>query len=170
MAEQDEVKGVASEAQDAENQPQFALQRLFLKDISFESPNSPEVFLGQWGPKVNMDVNTGAKFLENDLYEVVLTITVTVENADKVAYLIEVKQAGIFGLKNMDEDTKTQAIGTICPTTLFPYAREAVDSMAIRGGFPALHLAPMNFDAMYADAVKRQAEAEAEPEDSQTTH
>ncbi|MEH6358645.1 MAG: protein-export chaperone SecB [Pseudomonadales bacterium] len=166
MAEQDEVKGAASEAQNAENQPQFALQRLFLKDISFESPNSPEVFLGQWAPQVKMDVNTGAKSLENDLYEVVLTITVTVENADKVAYLIEVKQAGIFGLKNIDEDTKKQAIGTICPTTLFPYAREAVDNMATRGGFPPLHLAPMNFDALYAEAVNRQAE----PESGDTTH
>ena len=166
MAEQDEVKGSGSEAQNAGNQPQFALQRLFLKDISFESPNSPEVFLGQWAPKVKMDVNTGAKSLDNNLYEVVLTITVTVENADKVAYLIEVKQAGIFGIKNIDEEMKKQAIGTICPTTLFPYAREAVDSMATRGGFPPLHLAPMNFDALYAEAANRQTEQEG----GDTTH
>jgi len=149
-----------------QNQPQFALQRLFLKDLSFESPNSPEVFLGQWKPQVKLDVNTGAKALENDLYEVVLTITVTVENADKVAYLIEVKQAGIFGLKNIDEEVKKQAIGTICPTTLFPYAREAVDNMATRGGFPPLHLAPMNFDALYAEAASRQAEQKS----ADTTH
>jgi len=160
MAEQDQAKN-------AENQPQFALQRLFLKDISFESPNSPEVFRGQWSPQVKLDVNTGAKVLEGDLYEVVLTVTVTVENADKVAYLVEVKQAGLFGLKNITDEVKKQALGTICPTTLFPYAREAVDNMATRGGFPPLHLAPINFEALYAEAAGRQAEQQGAAD---TTH
>jgi len=100
----------------------------------------------------------GAKTLADDLYEVVLTVTATVENEDKVAYLVEAKQAGIFGIKNMEEGVKKQALATICPSTLFPYVREAVDSMATRGGFPPLHLAPMNFDALYAEAAQREAE------------
>ncbi len=144
-----------------DNQPQFALQRIYLKDLSFESPDSPDVFRGQWSPKVKLDVNTGAKTLDGDLYESVLTVTVTVENADKVAYLVEIKQAGIFGIKNIDDATKQQLLATLCPTTLFPYAREAVDNAATRGGFPPLHLAPINFDALYADAA-RQAKTESE--------
>lgn len=151
MAEQEQ-------AQNTEKQPQFALQRLYLKDLSFESPDSPKVFLGKWSPQVKLDVNTGAKPLQDGLFEVALTVTVTVENDSKVAYLIEVKQAGIFGIKNIDDATKKQLLGTLCPTTLFPYAREAVDSMATRGGFPPLHLAPINFDALYAEAESRQAE------------
>jgi len=157
MAEEEQAQAKA-QAQ-GENQPQFALQRIYLKDLSFESPDSPEVFRGQWSPKVKLDVNTGAKTLDGDLYESVLTVTVTVENADKVAYLVEIKQAGIFGIKNIDGETKKQLLATLCPTTLFPYAREAVDNAATRGGFPPLHLAPINFDALYADAA-RQAEAE----------
>lgn len=144
----------------SDNQPQFALQRIYLKDLSFESPGSPEVFLGSWSPKVKLDVNTGVKALEGDLYESVLTVTVTVENADKVAYLIEIKQAGIFGIKNIDDDTKKQLLATLCPTTLFPYAREAVDNAAVRGGFPALHLAPINFDSLYTEAATRQPESD----------
>jgi len=154
MAEQEQAK-----AQD-ENQPQFALQRIYLKDLSFESPNSPEVFRGQWSPQVKLDVNMAAKALEDDLYESALTVTVTVENADKVAYLVEVKQAGIFGIKNIDDETKKQLLATLCPTTLFPYAREAVDNAATRGGFPPLHLAPINFDALYAEAAARKNETE----------
>lgn len=146
----------------AENQPQFALQRIYLKDMSFESPGSPEVFRGQWSPKVKLDVNTGAKPLDGDLFESVLTVTVTVENADKVAYLVEIKQAGIFGIKNIPDETKKQLLATLCPTTLFPYAREAVDNAATRGGFPPLHLAPINFDAMYAEAAQQQAEGGTE--------
>lgn len=145
-----------------ENQPQFALQRIYLKDLSFESPGSPEVFRGQWAPKVKLDVNMGAKPLEDNLFESVLSVTVTVENADKVAYLVEVKQAGIFGIKNIPEETTKQLLATLCPTTLFPYAREAVDNAATRGGFPPLHLAPINFDAMYAEAAQQQSEADAE--------
>ena len=148
-----------------QEQPQFALQRLYLKDLSFESPNSPKVFIGKWEPQVKLDVNTAAKPLQEDLYEVVLTVTVTVENDSKVAYLVEIKQGGIFLMKNVEDAVKRQALGTLCPNTLFPYAREAVDSMATRGGFPPLHLAPINFDAIYAEAAKREAEKEAE-----TTH
>lgn len=140
-----------------DNQPQFALQRIYQKDMSFESPNSPDVFRAQWAPQVKLDVNTGAKALEGDLYESVLTLTVTVENAGKVAYLVEIKQAGIFGIKNIDDETKKQLLGSLCPTTLFPYAREAVDSAAGRGGFPPLHLAPINFDALYASAAQQEA-------------
>lgn len=158
MAEQEQ-------GQNAENQPQFALQRIYLKDISFESPNSPQVFTGKWEPQIKLDVNTGAKALQSDLFEVVLTVTVTVENAEKVAYLVEIKQAGIFLMKNVEDKVKQQALGTLCPNTLFPYAREAVDNMATRGAFPPLHLAPINFDALYAEAANREAEKQVE-----TTH
>jgi preprotein translocase subunit SecB len=159
MAEQEQ-------GQNAENQPQFALQRLYLKDLSFESPSSPQVFTNKWEPQVKLDVNTGAKALQDNLFEVVLTVTVTVENAGKVAYLVETKQAGIFLMKNVEDSVKKRALGTLCPNTLFPYARETVDNLSTRGGFPPLHLAPINFDALYAEAESR----EAEKQQAETTH
>lgn len=143
--------------------PQFSLQRIFVKDLSFEAPKSPEIFREDWSPQVEMDLNTRQRSLEGDFHEVVLTITVTVKTADEVAFIVEVQQAGIFLIQGLDEASKGHALGAFCPGLLFPYAREAIDNLVVRGSFPALMLAPVNFDALYAQELERmQSNGEAQ--------
>ena len=129
---------------------QFALQRIYLKDASFESPDSPNGFRQPWKPKVNLDLNTRHENLEENLWEVVLGLTVTTKNEqDEVMYLIEVQQAGIFHIDGLDEESMAHTLGSFCPSVLFPYAREVVDSLVVKGSFPALMLSPVNFNAIY---------------------
>ena len=137
-------------------QQQFALQRIFLKDLSFESPQVPGVFKKEWKPKVNMELNTKNAKLEDDVYEVVITMTITAKQDDEVAFLIELQQAGIFLIKGMPEEQVKQILGAMCPNILFPYAREAVDNAVLKGSFPPLMLAPVNFDALYQQALAKQ--------------
>ncbi len=133
---------------------EFALQRLYMKDSSFESPRAPEIFRTQWKPKVNLELNTGSSQLEDNLYEVVLTLTATArDDADEVVYLVEIQQAGIFMIKGIEGENLARTIGTLCPNVLFPYGREAIDSVVTKGSFPPLMLAPVNFDAIYEQAV-----------------
>lgn len=140
-------------------QQQFALQRIFLKDLSFESPQVPGVFKKEWKPKVNMELNTKNAKLEDDVYEVVITMTITAKQDDEVAFLIELQQAGIFLIKGMPEEQVKQILGAMCPNILFPYAREAVDNAVLKGSFPPLMLAPVNFDALYQQALAKQQQA-----------
>lgn len=140
---------------------QFAIQRLYIKDISFESPNAPEVFQKEWKPEVKLDLDTKSRKLADDTYEVVLSLTVTTTVGEETAFLCEVQQAGIFGIGNVPEQQLAHMLGSFCPNILFPYAREAVTSMVTRGTFPQLNLAPVNFDALFASYVQqRQQEAE----------
>lgn len=144
---------------------QVRLERLYLKDASFESPRSPQVFTESWKPEMQLDINSRANGLGDDLFEVVLTVTLRakLENG-KTALIIEIQQAGIFRIEGVEPDVRQRVLGTVCPNTLFPYVREAVDSMAVRGGFPAIQLAPVNFDALFADALrKQQAQGENAP-------
>ncbi len=129
---------------------QFALERIYLKDASFESPASPNGFRQAWKPKVNLDLNTKHTNLEDEMWEVVLGLTVTTKNEqDEVMYLIEVQQAGIFHIDGLDDETMAHTLGSFCPSVLFPYAREVVDSLVVKGSFPALMLSPVNFNAIY---------------------
>jgi preprotein translocase subunit SecB len=149
----------------------FGIQRIYLKDTSFESPNAPEVFRGQWKPQINLDLNTKSNKLADDTYEVVLTLTVTAKNEDQVAFLAEVHQAGIFKIEGLEGPALHQAVGAFSPNILFPYAREAIDSLVLKGSFPALMLAPVNFDAIYAQSVKQaQENAAAKPAETEATH
>ena len=135
---------------------QFMMQRIYTKDVSFESPDSPEVFLKTWQPKINVDLNTKSNLVDdNDNYEVVLSITVTAEIEEKSAFLVEVQQAGIFLAKGLEGDQLRGVLGTVAPTILFPYAREAIDALCIKGGFPPVMLAPVNFEALYQQALKQ---------------
>ncbi len=145
---------MADENQTAEKQ--FSIQKIYTKDISFETPNSPKVFIEKWEPHVDFNLSTTAKPLEDDLYEVALTVTATVKCGEKTAYLVEVCQAGVFVLANFTQEEMGPLIGSFCPNILFPYAREAVSDLATRGGFPQLLLAPINFDALYAQQVEQQ--------------
>ena len=144
-----------------QTQQQFSLQRIYVKDVSFETPQGPDVFRQQWKPRVNLEINTRQTRIDDNNFEVVLTLSVTATQDDKTAFLAEVQQAGIFFVAGMSEAQLRQALGTVCPNILFPYAREAIDNLVTRGSFPALMLAPVNFDALYQQALKQQAEEQA---------
>ncbi|AWF83115.1 protein-export chaperone SecB [Microbulbifer sp. A4B17] len=157
MAE--ELNGAAANAEAP--QVQFAMQRIYLKDLSFETPMGAEVFKKQWKPQVNQELNTKTAKIEDDLYEVALTLTITVKLEEDTAFLVEVKQAGLFGIKGLEGQQLAQALNTACPQILFPYAREVIDNAVVKGSFPALMLPPVNFDALFAAALdKAQKESE----------
>lgn len=137
-------------------QQQFAIQRLYLKDLSFEAPSSPGIFLEKWEPQVNVELNTQASRLNEMTFEVVLTVTVTAKAGEKAAYLAEVQQAGIFTVAGFEEGALGHLLGSYCPNILFPYAREALSDLAARGTFPQLVLNPINFDALYAEHMQKQ--------------
>lgn len=141
----------------------FQLQRIYTKDISFEVPGAPEVFLQSWQPKVNLQLNTHTQRVGDSTtdYEVVLELTVTASNDEKVVYLVEIQQAGIFSAVGFEGEELEQLLGAYCPNLLFPYAREAVSDLVSRGTFPQLLLQPINFDALYQQAKQQQAEEAA---------
>lgn len=141
--------------------PQFAIQRIYVKDLSFETPNSPAIFTKEWKPEVKLDLDNKSTKLEDGMYEVVLSVTVTATVEGQTAFLCEVQQAGIFAIGNMPEAQIAHMLGAFCPNTLFPYAREAVSNLVNRGTFPALNLSPVNFDALFAQYLQ-QAKAQAE--------
>lgn len=157
------------------NDVNFTVHNIFVKDLSFEAPNSPQVFNVEWNPKLEFDLEMGRVNLENNLYEVILAITVTVRvlqtnNAEQnteqkdaqVAFLVELKQSGIFLLQGIDNEQQIDYIlSTTAPTILFPYARETISSIVSKGGFPQLIVPPMNFEAMYQQHLTQQQEAAA---------
>ncbi len=158
-----------NEAEQKAAQPQFALQRIYVKDISFESPNAPEVFQAAWKPQINMDLNTASNKVSDTQFEVTISLSITAKVDEKVAFIVEIQQAGIFHVSGIEGVQLAQTLGAFCPNVLFPYAREAVDSMVNKGSFPSLMLAPVNFDAIYAEAMKRKQE-EAQKAEGAATH
>ncbi len=148
-----------SEEQTSEEQ-QFAIQKIYLKDVSFESPNSPQAFTdGDWQPQINVQLNSSHKVITDDIYEVLLEVTVTAKHKEKTAFLAEVKQAGIFTMSGFPQENLAGMLGAYCPETLFPYAREAISDLISKGGFPQLLLAPVNFNALYSQQMQQQAQA-----------
>jgi len=139
----------------AVGEKQFAIQKIYTKDISFETPNAPKVFTLKWEPALDFNLGTHVEPLENSMYEVALTITVTVKIADSTAYLVEVNQAGIFSVAGFSEQEMGPMLGSFCPNILFPYAREVVSDLVNKGGFPQLILAPVNFDALYMQHLQQ---------------
>ena len=147
------VNGANTEAQP---QVEFQIQRVYLKDVSFEAPATPVVFQKEWKPEVKLDLDTKSTRLGDNIFEVVLTLTVTCQlGENETAYLCEIQQAGIFTIGNMTEHQLAHCLGAFCPNILFPYARETVSSLVGRGSFPQLNLAPVNFDALFAAHVER---------------
>lgn len=156
MAEEQNQQNGAANAE-GQQQAQFAIQRIYAKDISFEAPNSPAIFRKEWNPQLGLDMNVTNTKLEDGTYEVVLTLTVKNTVGEETAFLCEVAQAGIFTIsEDIPEDNRAQLIGAFCPNILYPYAREAVASMVTRGTFPQLNLAPINFDAAYQQHMQQQ--------------
>lgn len=142
---------------------QFGLERVFVKDLSFEVP-SAKVFLGEWKPEMNVQLNTETGRLDDTHYEVSVTVTVTATNAGATAFVAEVKQAGIFLIDGVPDAQLAQLVGAYCPGILFPYVREAISDLVNRGSFPQLLLAPVNFDALFAQAQQqRQQEQQSAP-------
>ncbi len=137
--------------------PIFNIQRIYVKGSSWESPWSPLIFKEEWKPTVSVDLQTKTDKIEEDLFDVCLQLTVTVKMDDKTAFLVEVNQAGIFMAKGFSEEQMGSVLGSLCPNILYPYAREAISDTVTRGGFPQLLLAPVNFDALYAQHLEQQA-------------
>lgn len=133
----------------------FGIQKIYVKDMSFETPNSPAVFTMDWKPEINLELNTQASKIAEGVHEVVLSLTVTAKLGDNTAYLAEVQQAGVFAMQGFPEAELAPMIGAFCPGTLYPYAREAVSDLVARGGFPQLVLAPINFDALFAQQIQK---------------
>lgn len=150
---------------------QFMIQRIYIKDSSFETPNTPAVFQQQWEPELSLDLNTQHNKLEEGVYEVILTVTATVKNQKATAFLAEVKQAGIFTIQGAATEQLDHLLGSFCPSILFPYARETITAQAIHGSFPQLVLAPINFDALYLQQMEeKQKAANIEAVETETTH
>jgi preprotein translocase subunit SecB len=136
----------------------LALQGVYLKDCSFESPQGPRGN-GEWNPQISLDLNTTVQPIAGDIREVVLTVTISAKQGEQVLFLVEVKQAGAFLMQNLSADEIKRAIGSICPNVLFPYARAVVSQLVSQGGFPQLLLPPVNFDALYASSLNEGANA-----------
>jgi len=151
-------------AQGEQPQQQFALQKIYLKDLSFETPNSPAIFTEQWEPSINVELQTAGSEVGENVHDVVLTVTVTAKLGDKIAYLVEVQQAGVFTVAGFNEQERGHMLGSYCPGILFPYAREAISDLVAKGGFPQMLLGPVNFDAMYAEHLQRQQQPQGDGE------
>ena len=147
----------------AAEEREFSIQRVYLKDVSFESPKSPRVFtMADFGPEIGIQLDTKSTVLGDDHYEVVLTITVTARQNDETFYLVELGQGGLFMMKGFPEEEREQMLGSYCPNILFPFAREAISDLVVKGGFPQLLLAPVNFDALYAQHLEQKQQDSTE--------
>ncbi|HEX5677165.1 MAG TPA: protein-export chaperone SecB [Alcanivorax sp.] len=149
-----------------EQKKTFQLQRVYLKDASFECPGAPDIFLQEWKPKMNVQLNNGARRIgEGTEYEVEVTVTVTAKSEDeqKTFYLAEVKQAGIFTLAGIEGEERDQLLGAYCPNVLFPYAREVVSDLVAKGSFPQMILQPLNFEALYQQQREKQNGGDGKP-------
>ena len=137
----------------AASQAQFTVEKIYVKDVSFEAPNTPQVFNEQGQPQLSMNLNQKVGRLDGDAYEAILGVTLTCTLNDKTVYLAEVEQAGIFGLSGFDDRTLDMMLGTYCPNVLFPYVRQTISDLITTGGFPPFYMQPINFEALYAEAA-----------------
>jgi preprotein translocase subunit SecB len=147
-----------SEATQENNQPQFSMEKIYVKDLSLEIPHAPKIFLERANPQLDVQLHTQAGPVEEGVHEVVVMTTVTAKIGEKVMFLIEAKQAGIFRMSNMSAEELEQALAVMCPNILFPFLREVVSDVAIRGGFAPVLMNPINFDVLYQQQ-KRQLHA-----------
>jgi len=143
-------------AADNQNGPVLSVQSVYLKDCSYEAPKGPRID-GNWSPQISLDINTTANVISPEVNEVVLTVTVGAKQGEATAFLVEVKQAGLFVMRGLTPDDTRRAIGTICPNVLFPYARVAVSHLVTQGGFPNFVLPPVDFDQLFARGMQQAA-------------
>ncbi|MCP5149354.1 MAG: protein-export chaperone SecB [Ectothiorhodospiraceae bacterium] len=141
---------------------EFTIKKIYVKDVSFESPTSPEIFTVPWQPELDLQMHTGASRFGPADYEVTLNATATVKVGERTAFLAEVQIGGVFGITGVPESDLAPLLGTYCPTILFPYLREVVSDLAVRGGFPQMLLQPVNFDALYQQHLAQEGGAGGE--------
>lgn len=171
MTDQTDITPEAAANNEEQNLPQAAIQKIYVKDISFEAPNLPEMFSVEYKPQVKMEMNSKSRKVADDNYEVILTISVKSEIEDKTVFLAEVQQACILFVKNVNEEQLQHTLSVMGPETLYPYIRETIASLIGKTGFPAVQLAPINFQVLYMQKLQQQAEggATAEGAASETT-
>ncbi len=156
----DEVQAEQQGKAADENQKRISIVKVYVKDFSFESPKAPAIFnSGEWSPKTNLNLRSSHSRVNDNLHEVVLTITVDAKEGDETIFLVELHQAGLFDVTGYTEDEQGAIIGSFCPNILFPYARESIASIIQKGGFPEFVLQPINFDALYMQSKAQQIEA-----------
>lgn len=146
----------------------FGIEKVYVKDLSLEIPNAPQIFLQRETPQVGIELSNSAKMLEDGLFDVTITVTVTSKIEDKTVFLVEVSQAGIFQARNIPEENLEGLLAVTCPNILFPYAREAVSDLVVRAGFPPVLLNPINFEALYLQ--QKQQQQQAAGTESNSTH
>ena len=144
-----------------EDDKQLLLQKIYVKDISFESPRAPDCFSENLTPQTQLNLKSNARQVAADTQEVTLTVTVEAQAEDKTLFLAELQQAGVFYIKGYTAEQQRMLVGSFCPATLYPFAREAIADLVARGGFPQLLLQPINFDALYAQAQQGNQESSA---------
>jgi len=154
----DQIKPADGADTNAPSQAQFTVEKIYVKDVSFEAPYTPQVFNDQGQPQLNMNLNQKVGRLDGGLFEVILGVTLTCTLNEKTVYLAEVEQAGIFGLAGFDDRTLDMMLGTYCPNVLFPYVRQSISDLITNGGFPPFYMQPINFEALYAEGLRRRAE------------
>lgn len=162
MTDQTDLTPEAAASEEQQNQPQAAIQRIYVKDISFEAPNLPELFSVEYKPQIKMEMNSKSRIVADDNYEVILTISVKAELEEKTVFLAEVQQAGVFMLKNLNEEQLQHSLSVMAPETLYPYVRETIASLIGKTGFPAVQLAPINFQALFIQKMQQAQAAQAE--------
>lgn len=153
MAENDQATTTQTETP----QKRFALKRVYIKDLSYEAPSSPDIFQQQFNPKIDFNLNCKNKLITDSFYEVVLRLTAEAKQDEETLYLLEVDQAGIFDIHGIDGKDLDHVLATMCPSILYPYAREAVDSIILKGTFPPLMLDHVNFEVIYARTLQQKA-------------
>lgn len=155
-------------AEEQQPQPMFTIDKIYVKDLSVEVPNAPQVFLERETPRVDVQLSTEAKRVDDGHYEVTLSVTTTAKANDKTFFLVEAHQAGIFQIRNLPQDSLDLVLSITCPNILFPYVRETISDSISRSGFPPFLLAPVNFEALYQQRMQQQAGESAQP--APTTH
>jgi len=159
-----------AEQEQSTPEKQIAIQKIYVKDFSFESPCAPEVFTkSDWAPKTNLNLRSSHSVGAESVHEVILTITIEAKEEEKTIFLIELHQAGLFHIVGYSEDEFKALVGSFCPNILFPYARESIASMIVKGGFPEFVLQPINFDALYAHGMAQAQEQTAKEGTAEVT-
>jgi preprotein translocase subunit SecB len=148
---------MADEQPQTAAQKQLVLQKIYVKDLSFESPKAPGVFTTNISPQTQLNIRTGTQEVGPNMTEITLTLTVEAKDNDATLFLVEVAQAGVFMLQGYTPEERSMLVGSFCPNTLYPFAREAIADVVGKGGFPQLLLQPINFDALYAQAMNDRA-------------
>ena len=149
---------MAEETQ-AAPEKQLILQKIYIKDLSFESPRAPDVFRQNAQPQTQLNIRSNTSSIGDDSHEVTLTLTIEAKDNDNTLFLIELTQAGVFGIRGYNDEELHMLTGSYCPGSLYPFAREAISDVVTRGGFPQLLLQPINFDALYAQAMRERAQS-----------